>query len=195
MREYGIIYYKADICLTDIRTVKGGQTMKTLKRIGAVVLLIAIVMAMCGTAFASSKIPSKVYTTGKVFMRTNASLNAKSITTVKSGVWVPCSDVKKDSRKVVWYKVTYNGKTGWISSVYATPNKKDPPRSKVVAADGDSWIRSKPNKDSKKLSMLPSGKKATYCQQSQKDGRGVRWYKVTYQGVTGWVSSKFTKLR
>lgn len=171
--------------------------MKTLKRIGAVVLLIAIVMAMCGTAFAATnKIPSKVYTTGKVFMRTKPSLNAKSIFAIKSGVTLPCSDARQDGRKVIWYKVTYKGETGWVSSVYATPNKKDPPKSKVVAADGNTWIRSKPNKDTgKKLVTLPKGKKATYCQQSKWDARGVRWYKVTYQGVTGWVSSKYTKLK
>ena len=168
--------------------------MKTLKRIGAVVLLIAIVMAMCGTAFASS-IPNEVYTTGKVFMRTKASINAKSIIAIKKGEWVPCSDVKKDSRGVIWYEVSYKNKTGWISSVYATSDKKDPPKSKVVASSGDTWIRKKANKDSTKLGLLPQGKKATYCQQSKKDSRGVRWYKVTYQGVTGWVSSKYTKLK
>ena len=168
--------------------------MKTLKRIGAIVLLIAIVMALCGTAFASS-IPNSVTTTGKVFMRKGAGINYKSILTVKSGVNVPCSGVKRDSRGVLWYQVTYNKKTGWISSVYATTDRKNPPKSKVVASSGDTWIRKQPNKSSTKLGLLPQGKKATYCQQSKKDSRGVRWYKVTYKGITGWVSSKYTKLK
>lgn len=59
---------------------------------------------------------------------------------------------------------------------------------------GDAFIRSSANKSSSKLGSIAQGKKATYLGKSSTDSRGVKWYKIEYNGITGWVSSKYSKL-
>ena len=39
---------------------------------------------------------------------------------------------------------------------------------------------------------VPYGAKVTYLNSSKKDGRGVRWYAVWYNGHKGWVSSVYS---
>jgi len=68
-------------------------------------------------------------------------------------------------------------------------------RFKNVKTTGDVFIRSKPDKSSKKLGSIKSGKKVTYLGSSSTDSRGVKWYKIKYDGVTGWISSKYSKLQ
>ena len=55
-------------------------------------------------------------------------------------------------------------------------------------------VRSAPNRSAKQLTAIPRGGKATYKGGSAYDERGQIWYKVKYNGVTGWVSSRNTHL-
>ena len=64
----------------------------------------------------------------------------------------------------------------------------------VKAVGGDVSIRSKPNKTSTRLGVMKSGKKGTYLGKSSVDSRGVRWYNVTYNGQSVWISSRYAKL-
>lgn len=58
-------------------------------------------------------------TTGNVHMRAGAGLGYKSLRVIASGVTLSYDKTKKDSRGVLWYHITYKGKTGWVSSKYA----------------------------------------------------------------------------
>lgn len=166
--------------------------MKNLKRIAAVVLLAAMMMTFCGAALAS--VP--VITTGKCNLRKGPSTNYSSMKTIQKDTVLEVYDRDYDWRGVAWYQVKYEGTYGWISSVYAKKVTDPKPHTdKIVGATGDSYIRAKANKDSKQLGVLPEGKSANYLGQKKRDSRGVYWYKVTYKGITGWVSSKYTKLR
>ena len=64
-----------------------------------------------------------------------------------------------------------------------------------VKATGNVNVRKGPSKDYGILGTVQKGETLTYCNDSQRDKRGVRWYKVKYNGSTGWVSSKYSKLK
>ncbi len=139
---------------------------------------------------------------GSVNIRSSASKTSKSKGTIPNGGVADClGTAKTDSRGVKWYKIEYKGKTGWVSSQYAQPTNDGSPSedssstaSRVRIVGGDCSIRSKANKDSTRLGVIKSGKTATYLGKSSKDSRGVVWYKIKYDGVTGWVSSRYADL-
>ncbi len=155
--------------------------------------------------YSSSTASGKIYGVGKSNIRTKPSLNGKILGTFPKGAEGTHVDKKTsvDSRGVTWYKVKYNGMTGWVSSAYTTTVKggKGSKNSesvsgskKVYASDGKSNIRKSPDKESTILGTFPEGAEAKYYG-AQKDSRGVSWYKIKYNGITGWVSSKYTTLK
>ena len=63
-----------------------------------------------------------------------------------------------------------------------------------VKATGDVHVRAKPNREGADLGILYTGDTAPYLGERKKDERGVAWYKVSFKGKTGWVSSKYSKI-
>ena len=90
-----------------------------MKKFLAMLLLVAI-LASCTLALAATK----VKTTGKVCLRENPRLSGKYIRSVKKGTSLKIKAEKADKRGVVWYKVKYKGKVGWISSKITNKYKK-----------------------------------------------------------------------
>lgn len=143
---------------------------------------------------------------GSVNLRSKPSKTSSSLGTISSGKTITfLNKVSTDSRGVVWFKVKYNGKTGWVSSAYAkvtdsagsanSSGSGSTSGDKVKIVDGSVTIRSKPDKNSERLGAISKGKTATYLGSSKVDDRGIRWYKIKYNGVTGWVSSMYAKLQ
>lgn len=64
---------------------------------------------------------------------------------------------------------------------------------KKIIATGSVKIHSGPGLDFAVIGYLRKGDSLTYDGASQKDNRGVRWYRVKYQGSFGWVSSRYSK--
>jgi len=144
-------------------------------------------------------------TGGTVNIRSKAGLNGSVLTSVNKGAIISCLGVaSKDSSGMTWYKVKANGQTGWISGRYATKSSAPTPDysgpevgmsgSYVKASSGSVTLRAKPNKDSAALDAMPKGTTATFLNKASTDSRGVVWFKVKYNGQTGWVSSKYTKV-
>ena len=63
-----------------------------------------------------------------------------------------------------------------------------------VVASGDVNMRSGPGMNYSVLSVLSNGSVVRYLEQSSFDDRGVEWYSVENNGVSGWVSSRYSKL-
>ena len=61
----------------------------------------------------------KLITTASVYLRTGAGLDYNDLCAVPKGTTLTYDELKKDGRGVAWCHVTYDGKTGWISSRYA----------------------------------------------------------------------------
>ena len=141
---------------------------------------------------------------GSVNIRSNAGTSYKVLGSMPSGAYGTCMGMAaKDSRGVIWYKVKYNGVTGWVSSRYSkVTNSKDSGSSGGSSSSGDSvkvvggdvTIRSKADKTSSKLGYIAEGKTATYLGKTRTDSRGVQWYYISYNGIKGWVSSRYTRL-
>ena len=99
---------------------------------------------------------------------------------------------------MTWYKISYRGYTGWVSSKYTSFSGNGyvaPSYSGTVyGSGGDSYIRSRPNLSGAQLGLFPDGASASYLGSSSVDSRDVTWYKISYRGTTGWVSSRYTYL-
>ena len=141
---------------------------------------------------------------GDVHIRSNASLSGSVKGTMPKGSYGTFQGkASKDSRGVVWYKVKYDGVTGWVSSKYSKlsdskgSSKSDDSSSSgdhVKIVGGNVTIRAKADKTSSKLGFISAGTTVTYLGKSSVDSRGVRWYKIKYNGTTGWVSSMYAKI-
>ncbi len=137
-------------------------------------------------------------TSGQTYIRTAGNLNAEKLDVLPkgaSGTYLNESHV--DERGVTWYRISYDGVKGWVSSRYTklSSSSVELPSRKVIATDGQTNVRSEPNLYGKILGVLKEDKSLTYLNQSSTDDRGVAWYKVSYEGGTGWVSSKYTTLK
>ena len=161
------------------------------------------------TAGSSYSIDGKyVQASGDVNIRSNAGTAYKKLGTMPSGASGTCLGLAaKDSRGVVWYKVKYNGVTGWVSSRLtkvtgssssgsgSTADGSYSVSGKYVKVVGGSVnIRSNAGTAYKSLGTMPSGAYGSCLGLAAKDSRGVVWYKVKYNGITGWVSSRYSKL-
>ena len=165
--------------------------MKMLKKMVAV-LLIALFILTSVAALAEGKIK----TTGNVNVRSGAGLDYYAKDTISKGKTLSYDKTAKDERGVKWYHIT--GKTsGWVSSKYAKV-VKDGGSSKgdgeTVKATGNVHLRKGAGLDYKAIGTVKKGNTATYLGETKKDSRGVKWFKVKYNGKTGWVSSKYAKI-
>ena len=63
-----------------------------------------------------------------------------------------------------------------------------------VKTTGNVNIRKGPGLDYAIMGTLPPDVYLSYLGSTKKDDRGVKWYKVNYNGNVGWVSSRYSKL-
>ena len=63
-----------------------------------------------------------------------------------------------------------------------------------VRATGDLWMRTGPGRNYDAVGDFKSGHVFEYLGETQMDERPVAWYKVSSNGKTGWVSSKYAEL-
>lgn len=159
-----------------------------------IVSLLAICVAL--SALTGIALAATVYASdGDSYIRSQPSLSGKQLATLHDGAsaeYLGRSSV--DGRGVAWYRVSYNGTTGWVSSRYTSFEGGYYVYDTVYASGGDSYIRSQPNLSGAQLATFYDGTSATYLGESSVDGRGVEWYRVSYRGTTGWVSSRYTYL-
>ena len=165
---------------------------------------LAIVMTV-GTAFAS-------YGTGTVTadalrMRSKPNTGSSILTTLYKGTKVELLSAEENG----WYKVSYNGKEGYMSAEWlnvvvtastqapsTAPTEEAPAEepaaeepavitvnSTAVVTDGPLNLRSGPGTGYDKVSLLLKGDKVTVLEIL--DG----WYRVSAKGTEGYVSAKF----
>ncbi len=173
-----------------------------MKRILACAL--AVLMLLSATSLADyDTLERTVVATEQCNIRSSPSLNGSILgTAYKGDELYYMGQSSTDSRGVVWYMVEYKYNPGWVSSRYArlegggsgsyyTNNDVNV----VYASQGDSNIRSAPDKNASIVGLLPQGASAAYLYSST-DDRGVVWYCIEYEangyGIEGWVSSKYT---
>ena len=65
---------------------------------------------------------------------------------------------------------------------------------RVKAVSGDTYVRKHPDKEAADFGVLYKGDSAPYLEEKRWDDRDVVWYKISFHGHNGWVSSKYTKI-
>ena len=138
-----------------------------------------------------------IYTVdGSVHIRKSYNKDSKSLGTVSKGVYLDfLNKGATDARGVRWYKVEYGDKVGWVSSRYCVvKNSKGGGGDDYVKTTGSVNLRTGPGLKYKTCGSVKSGKKLEYRGTTKKDDRGVRWYKVRYNGNDCWISSRYSTL-
>ena len=135
-------------------------------------------------------------TTENLNLRNQASLSGKILTTIPKGKTVTILSEKDENG---WYKVSYDGKTGYAISNYikegdSNSESTDSTPSTPVPIEGQPTenlnLRDQPGTSGKILTTIPKGKIVTIL--SEKNANG--WYKVSYNGKTGYVSGSYFKV-
>lgn len=133
--------------------------------------------------------------TGKSNVHTGPGLNYKIIGVLhvdESARYLNKTSV--DGRGVVWYKISWDGRNAWVSSKYTCIDGKGKSSGTVIADGGDCHVRTGPALGYKSIGVLYEDEEASFRGKTSTDDRGVLWYRINWEGRTGWVSSKYASL-
>ena len=144
--------------------------------------LVSEVSAATAVTFATTNFQTKE----NLNMRSGASTSFKVLVTIPKGTKVQ-SAVKVED----WYKVTYKGKTGYVSGTYLSKVSPAPvvtkPTAQMYETTENLNLRAGASVNQKRILTIPKGKQVTYISKSGD------WYKVKYASKTGYVSAKYLK--
>jgi len=147
---------------------------------GLTAVLCAVMLVTCVSA---TSIGGGTTTTAVNF-RTGAGTNHSIISTLPAG-----TAVVVEEQAGGWYKVVYNGTTGYISADYlkVTQNQSGSFGTGTVNASSLN-MRSGASLSAGVITTIPSGASVTVI------GVNGNWYQVQYNGQTGYVSADYVKL-
>ncbi len=136
-----------------------------------------------------------INTTGKVNLRSEPNIGAASLCAIPERTALSYAGRDAvDDRGVRWFKVSYGGETGWVSSKYAEFASGG--GAEYVRITGQSTnLRSAPSLNGENLAVLHKDDELIYRGETARDDRGVDWYAVEYDGGACWVSSKYAELK
>lgn len=152
------------------------------------ILAAALAALMCFSGIGALA-DGKVTTTGSVNLRRGPGLEYASIRTISAGTTLNWDDRSTDDRGVTWYRVRYNGNTGWVSSRYATSGGKP---ANLITTTANVNLRAGAGVEYVSWRLVDAGTTLTY-DDSDRDSNGTLWYHVSYKGDDGWISSRYTR--
>lgn len=180
--------------------------MKRLKRLLAAFLMVMLLTTAVPvtSAFAATKVTA----TGNCNIRSGPSKSYSIRGVLKKGKKATyLNSYRTDYRGVIWYKVYYQGKTGWVSSMYTYVGSG----AYYIWDDDDDYyyddyyeygdlvkttarvnIRKSASKSSKRYGTVSKGTYLTYRGTAKRDSHGTLWYGVRYNGKNAWVSSMYS---
>ncbi|MFL4476387.1 SH3 domain-containing protein [Paeniglutamicibacter sp. MACA_103] len=134
----------------------------------------------------AAALPAKVKTTANLNLRTGPSTAYRILLTIPQGTTV----VVSAQASTGWYKVSYAGRTGWVSNRYVSIVGSTAPAPSslpaTVRTTANLNLRTGPSTEYRILLTIPAG---TTVKVSARASNG--WYKVSYAGLTGWVSNSY----
>jgi uncharacterized protein YraI len=157
---------------------------------------LALFVISISTLMGTTTVLADTYTTtGSLNMRTGPSTAYARILTLPGGIKVESLSVASTG----WHKVSYSGKTGYISNRFVTLVSKTPVAIPTPAPEpspgtgsacrttGTVNMRSGPTKAYPILQVVPSGTEVAYL---STDASG--WNRVSYKGKTGYISNNYS---
>lgn len=175
-----------------------------------IALVIAGLLLIGSTAFAASV----KAVDGNSNIRRGPGLDYDEIGVLKKGTsatWL--GDIEEDERGVDWYRISFKGKKGWVSSRYCDivdsgydddddDDDFDDDDDDIEVVTGDSVkitggsvnLRKGPGLGYKSIVALKKGTTVAFLGYISTDSRGVDWYKVDTRYGVGWVSERYSRL-
>ena len=153
-------------------------------RLLRVALLGTVLTAMCTIGASAATLGAGTVTADALRLRSTPATEGEILATVSSGTSVVVLDEAEDG----WYKVNYNSVEGYMSGEYldvATKAETDLGYGKVDADGSTLNMRAGASTSFASLCSIPSGTVL------ELEGVYEDWYKVTYAGNTGYVSSDY----
>ncbi len=147
-------------------------------------VLAAAVSGLCMISAAAASVGVGTVNTDALRLRESASTDSSILATASKGESVIVLEDAGNN----WYKVDYKSVEGYMSGEYLTVAAKGDAAigyGQVDAGGSTLNLRSGPSTSSAKVGSLPSG--AVF----QITGVDGSWYKISYNGVTGYVSSEY----
>lgn len=135
----------------------------------------------------------EIANTDEVNFRSGAGTGYSKIGTIPRGTVLTVSEVSGN-----WFKTTYNGQTGWFSSGYCkkytgnTSGSADAGTAESgemirITASVAVYLRTGAGVSYNPIGLVPSGKILTVIEAQN------GWYRVNYEGKTGWITSHYTE--
>lgn len=153
-------------------------------RLLRVALLGTVLTAMCTIGASAATLGAGTVTADALRLRSDPTAEGEILATASSGTNVVVLEEAEDG----WYKVNYNSVEGYMSGEYldvATKAETDLGYGQVDT-DGDTLnMRAGASTSFDSLCSIPSGTVL------ELEGIYEGWYKVTYAGNTGYVSSEY----
>ena len=159
--------------------------MKNIRKIVA-----ALLVALFALSSVAALAEGTVKTTAVVNLRSGAGKEYTVVGNANANQTFSYNKTAKDGRGVVWYRVNNNGKAAWLSSMYA----KVVDETKVVKSNGTTNLRKGPGLDYAIVGGMKNGQTAKYLGETRIDNRNVAWYKISFNGTTCWISSRFASI-
>ena len=153
-------------------------------RLMRVALLGTVLTAMCTIGASAATLGAGTVTADALRLRSTPAAEGEILATVSSGTNVVVLDEAEDG----WYKVNYNSVEGYMSGEYLDVAAKADTALGYgkVDADGSTLnMRAGASTSFDSLCSIPSGTVL------ELEGIYEGWYKVTYAGNTGYVSSDY----
>ncbi|MBQ3610988.1 MAG: SH3 domain-containing protein [Firmicutes bacterium] len=180
--------------------IKGSYRTISILTITMIFLTVFAFMPMTdiGKSYAAGE-TAKV-TASLLNVRSGAGTGYSKIGTLKKGKTFTVTGTAKDKSGVKWYKFKYSSKkNGYVSSKYVdikapTVTPVSNLKGTVNTKSDPLTVRSGAGSSYKKLGTLAKGKTFTITGKA-KDSSGVWWYRFTYSGKNGFVSSKYVKTK
>ena len=164
------------------------------KRIIAIVLVALLACSFC-TALAASYV--RPYAT-PTWVRKGPGLGYKIFSKVYVGNTYKYLGKSTDSRGVKWYKISFSGGTGWVSSLHASlvsgstgrdvKNSPYTSHGTHVTAKKNTTVRAGSGSGYMKLGTLYRGERVTFTG-TKRNG----WYQIKFHGKSGWVKASHVK--
>ena len=132
--------------------------------------------------------PVTLMTTGKLWLRKDPGTSGKQLTVIPENTKLTCNGDTKLVSGTTWYRVAYNGLTGWCSGTYL---KKVPEQIKFKTT-GKLNMR-KGASTSTAVIQVVDANKLVISNGSYITAGGVRWYYCTYNGKSGYMSNMYLK--
>lgn len=179
-------------------TIKGSYRIISILTIMMMFLTVFAFMPMTdiGKTYAAGE-TAKV-TTNVLNVRSGAGTSYSKIGSLKKGDAFTVTGSAKDKSGVKWYKFKYSSnKTGYVSSKFVdiklpTVTNVSNLKGTVNVSSGTLNVRSGPGSGYSKLGSLAKGNTFVITGKA-KDSSGKWWYRLTFSGKNGYVSSSYVK--